>query len=119
VIALLGVIVALSAGDLYMTLVHLTGPGMIEENPLARVVMNYNSPAILGAWKFATVTLGVGILFWARRTRYAEFASLFCCAVLTWLTFRWVSYSEQVATLTRDLPALVSASEHRWVEIDE
>jgi Domain of unknown function (DUF5658) len=115
VTALLIGIVLLSLGDLYMTLLHLVNFGMLEQNPLAREIMAHNSPAALVVWKLITVGLAVGILFWARRRPAAELAALFCCGVLTWLTLRWSSYSEQMADLTHGLTSMTQEDEPHWV----
>lgn len=118
VVAMLVAIVAMSVGDLYMTLVHLTGAGMLESNPIARVVMAYNSSAILAAWKLTTVCLAVGILFMARRSRHGEIAAAFCCCVLTWLTVRWVSYTDEVAKISPEFVTLAATDDHRFVQIE-
>ena len=92
---------------------------MAEGNPLARGIMAYNSPQALVAWKLATVGLGVGILFYARRRLAAELAAVFCCAVLMWLTLRWNSYNDQVSSLTRELNMVAQspAGDAPWVTI--
>jgi hypothetical protein len=115
VTGLLAGVVLLSVGDLYMTLLHLTTFGMLEANPLARGIMAHGSPAMLAAWKTATVGLAVGILFWARRRATAEVAAVFCCLVLAWLTLRWVAYSDTVSAMTPELQALVTGEEPRFV----
>jgi Domain of unknown function (DUF5658) len=115
---LLAGIILLSFGDLYMTLLHLRGIGMAEANPLARSVMAYNSAAGLVAWKFCTVGLAVAILFYARRRRTAEFAAIFCCGVLLWLTFHWSTYNSHVSELTTELNWSASnPQDPAWVAI--
>lgn len=118
-VTLLLVAVALmSLGDLYMTMTHLTGVGMMEDNPLARAIMSYNSPGLLAAWKLASVTLALSILFWARRTRHGEWAAWFCAGVLAWLTVRWVRYSDDLASLTPAI-AQIAETDHRWMAIEQ
>ena len=63
---LVATIVVLSLSDLYMTLAHLRSVGMGEANPLARIVISYNSPALLSAWKCSCVALAAMILILAR-----------------------------------------------------
>jgi hypothetical protein len=94
---LLVAILLMSLGDLYMTLTHLTQAGMLEANPLARSIMAYNSPALLALWKLTSVGLAVAILFWARHRGRTEIATWFCFLVLTWLTCRWMVYSDQIS----------------------
>lgn len=117
VLALLIAVVLLSLGDLYMTLVHLLNFGMLEGNPLARAIMERGSPTALVAWKLLTVGFAVAVLFAARRRWAAEAGALFCCVVLTWLTFQWAGYSEQISRLTRELNLLAAQDEPRWVSM--
>ena len=104
-------VVLLSAGDLYMTLLHLTNFGLLEANPLARGIMAHGTPAELIAWKFCTVGLAVGILFFARRKPSAEVAAILCCGVLTWLTLRWVAYSDEISRATGEIQGMVHTTE--------
>jgi hypothetical protein len=117
VIALLVGVVFMSLGDLYMTLQHLTQFGMLEANPFAHAIMQYGSSWGLGAWKLSTVALAAGILFWARRRASAEAGALVCCLIMTWLTVRWVRYSDHLTSITRDAPELVQGDDRRWVSL--
>jgi len=111
VVALLAGVVMLSLGDLYMTLVHLLNFGMLEGNPVARAIMEHGSPAALVIWKLVTVGFAVAVLFWARKRWLAEAGALFCCCVLTWLTFHWVGYSEQISQITHELHVLAATQD--------
>jgi len=112
---LVGVVV-LSLGDLYMTLLHLLNFGMLESNPVARMVIEHGSPAALIIWKLVTVGFAVGVLYWARRRWTAEAGAAFCCLILTWLTIQWASYSDQIGQVAGDVRALgVAQEEPRWV----
>lgn len=113
--ALLVAVIALSLGDLYMTLFHLRSVGMIEANPLAREVIDLNSPYALSAWKLATVLVTVGILFMVRRTRSGEVGAWLCVAVLTWLTLRWMDYSDELFALPPDVAVEAARSDPNWV----
>jgi uncharacterized membrane protein YhfC len=117
VVVLLAAIILMSLGDLYMTLEHLTHVGMPEANPLAHAIIQYGSRSILIAWKLATVVLAVGILYYARRRWSAEAAALFCCGVLTWLSARWLDYSEQMLKVDTSFCPLVLGDDHRWVTL--
>jgi len=118
VLGLLACILLLSFGDLYMTLVHLRSIGMAEGNPLARSVIAYNSATALVAWKLCSVGLALAILFYARKRGAAEFAALFCCGVLMWLTVRWAHYNDQVSDLTTELNHAAAAEDPAWVAIN-
>jgi hypothetical protein len=121
VLALVAAISLMSLGDLYMTLVHLRGFGMIEMNPLARLVMQHHATWVLIAWKLASITLCAGILSIFRHRRSAELGAILCFAVLTALTLQWIRYSDQVshnpslmqavAATTSDMPDFVRSSD--------
>lgn len=115
VLALLAAVVLLSLGDLSMTLTHVRSAGMYEGNPLARHVINLNSPSALAAWKLATLVLAVGILFRVRHTRAGELGAWACVAVLTWLTLRWVDYSDEVSSLDPAATTGSDGNDPRWV----
>lgn len=116
-------IIALSLFDLHLTLTYLQSGGMIESNPLARLVMSYGSPAALGLWKAASVGLATWILIRARTHRSAEIAAWIGIAVLTWLALQWSGYSAVADDLIRVASAmddayLESATGGRWVSMN-
>lgn len=115
VLLLLASIVLMSVADLHMTLMHLTSFGLLEGNPLARSIISYNSPAILAAWKLATVAMTTGILFWFRRARSGEVAAWVCWLVLAALMVQWLRYSSEAPHLTAELNHLSGEGDHRWV----
>lgn len=115
VLALLAAVVLLSLGDLWMTLTHLRTVGMFEANPLAREVINLNSPLALAAWKLATVALAVGILFRLRARRAGEAGAWVCVAVLTWLTVHWVRYSDELSSPGAAEAVDTARRDPRWV----
>lgn len=113
--ALLVAVVALSIGDLYMTLVHLRSVGMIEANPLAREVIDLNSPHALAAWKLATVLVAVSLLFLVRRTRSGEAGAWLAVAVLTWLMLHWITYSDALVHLHPEFAVDAARNDPNWV----
>jgi len=115
VILLLIGVALMSAGDLSMTLTHVSGPGMMEGNPLARGIMGFNSPLALSVWKAITVALGLGILYFARRSRAGEIGAWVCCLALTWLMFRWYDYNDRVSELTPYISVLAEGGDVRWM----
>lgn len=117
VLVILAGVVLMSLGDLYMTLQYLLHFGLLESNPMARAIIQHGSPWILAAWKLCTLILAVGILAFARRRLSAELGTLFCCGVMAWLTVRWIHYSDQVSSTTRDAQALLHTDESRWVTL--
>lgn len=93
---LVSLIVLLSLADLFLTMTYLQSVGMGEANPVARVVMSYNSPALLVAWKCATVSLAVLIFAVFRHRRSAEVACWLCAIVLVALTAHWMNYNQEL-----------------------
>ncbi len=106
-------------GDLWMTLLYATSIGMIESNPIARAVMEHDCPQILAGWKLSTMALSTGILFWARRFKYAELATWVCFLTMAALTLHWLNYSTQVSSFTPELCNLAMSDDPRWVTIGE
>lgn len=108
-------ICAMSLADLAMTLTYLTQVGMVESNPLARSIMLYNSPALLVAWKCATVGLGVTIICLARRTRIGELGAWIAAGILVLLTIHWTNYNAQAHTLTPYIGMMDQTHSSKWV----
>jgi hypothetical protein len=96
---LLVAVLLISLADLDMTLAYATSGGMLEANPIARAVMSYGSSRILTVWKLLSVGVCVWILFRTRRRFSAEVATWACFAALVWLSFRWVTYNEQMPVI--------------------
>jgi len=94
VLSLTGAIAVMSGVDLYLTILYVTHTGMNEMNPLARAMMEYQSPVILAIWKTGTVAISVGILLLIRKQRSAELGAWIGCLVMGWLMIRWVGYIE-------------------------
>ncbi|HMN40620.1 MAG TPA: DUF5658 family protein [Phycisphaerales bacterium] len=114
---LVATIAILSMSDLYMTLTHLRGVGMGEANPLARLVISYNSPMLLSVWKCACVFLACVILVMARHRWSGEAASWVCAAVLTALTVHWATYCTEAATLTSQISTMQADPPSNWVSM--
>lgn len=110
-------IIALSLGDLWMTLTYLTSVGMGEANPVARLVMAYNSPNLLAAWKCASVALACLIFVFARKRLSSEIACWCCVGVLALLTVRWAQYATESAKLTPVLHAAHQYDGGQWVQM--
>ena len=115
VIVLIALIAAMSMVDLYLTILYITHTGMNELNPLARGMMEYQSPAILGLWKVATVVLGVGILAWIRTKRSAELGAWTGCLILGFLMTHWVAYIHEDARLSNGPIQIEAMGNTNWV----
>lgn len=99
---LLIAVTIMGLADLAFTLNYVTTVGMIELNPIARMVMNLESPWAMVAWKLSLMVLSGGILFYYRRRRCAEVASWVCFLVLCGLTFQWSAFAQGTTGLGAD-----------------
>lgn len=117
-IILASAIAAMSAVDLYLTLLYLTHAGMSEANPFARAVIELQSPQVLALWKALTVSLSLGIFYLVRHTRSAELGAWIGVTVLGVLMTHWVHYINHTTTLRADHPAVAVQMDSAWVSLD-
>lgn len=101
--------------DLYMTLLFVKNVGMIENNPLARLVMSHNSTALVVVWKVALTLFGVGVLFYFRRIRPAEIATWVVFVAMTCLMIHWTGFATGAAEEASDYHMLATIGDERWV----
>ncbi|MDX2130787.1 MAG: DUF5658 family protein [Planctomycetota bacterium] len=106
----------MSLADLYMTLLFATHVGMLESNPVARMVMAHDSPALVVLWKVALTVFGVGVLFYSRRKRHAEIATWLVFAVLCGLMAHWLLFTEAAREAGADYHLIAMSGDARWVE---
>ncbi|MEL7474432.1 MAG: DUF5658 family protein [Planctomycetota bacterium] len=119
---LVAAIIVLSVVDLYLTLMFLTHGGMLESNPLARIIINAGSPVALIGWKIGTVTLSAFILLRARRHGVAEIGAWVGLAVLCWLGGQWIGYVNHsrdlhLAAASLDDQYMHNATNGQWVSL--
>ncbi|GJQ28962.1 MAG: hypothetical protein HBSAPP03_08460 [Phycisphaerae bacterium] len=107
----------MSLADLYMTLLFVTNVGMVENNPIARLVMAHNSAALVVVWKLALTVFGVGVLFWFRRARLSEVAAWGVFVAMTCLMVHWNAFAHGAAVIADDYHTLASGTETGWVSI--
>jgi hypothetical protein len=103
--------------DLALTLTFVTTVGMLELNPLARSVMEHNSPVLVVAWKLATMVLGLGILYWARRNKGAEIGTWVCFAVMAALSIHWFTFTGAVSSMEADYATMAAVDDPRFISI--
>ncbi|CAG0962610.1 hypothetical protein PHYC_00809 [Phycisphaerales bacterium] len=101
--------------DLYMTLLFVRNVGMIESNPLARLVMSHNSPALVVLWKLALTVFGIGVLFFFRRGRNAEIATWVVFIAMTGLMIHWIGFAQGAAAAAEEYHILALTNDPRWV----
>ena len=110
-------ILAMSGIDLYLTILYITHSGMNESNPIARAMMEYQSPMILGIWKAATVFLSIGILMMIRKKRSAELGAWIGCVVMGLLMAHWVTYINQSQHIDFEMAAAQNQDNPEWILI--
>lgn len=118
VLLAVGVIAAISLADLYLTLLYVRTIGFAEGNPLARWVMQFNCPWVLGVWKVLLVGLTCSIFIYCRHRRFAECGAWFGVAVMVWLAGQWSSYAAAAPALT---PVMHEVAQYNpaWVQMRE
>lgn len=121
VLVLLTLVVALSAADLYLTVMYTSTIGMPELNPLARALLRHGSVLDLVLWKLGSVTLCTGILFRLRDRRSAELGAWVAFVALALLTMQWMAYArihEDIAVMNPGIDyRMAAAYEPNWVEL--
>lgn len=91
---LIPAIIIMGLADLACTLSYMTTVGMIELNPLARLIAQEGGAPNLAAFKVCTIVACCGILFRLRRTRQAEIAAWLCVLVMAALMIHWMRYAQ-------------------------
>lgn len=114
---LVAAIIVMSLGDLALTLTYLQHLGMAEMNPLARLVIGFQSPALLAVWKLATVAACVSILLWKSSTRSAELGAWLGAMILCGLMLHWRSYVKLAPPIPASVAAHVHSGDERWTSI--
>jgi len=115
VVALALAIAVMSGADLYLTLLYVTHTGMNELNPLARAMMDYQSPAILALWKAGTVVISIGILILIRKQRSAELGAWIGCLVMSSLMLHWQGYIETNNGLDIEMARAQNHHNSSWI----
>lgn len=82
---------ALSVIDLIWTVVASGSGSMRELNPFGSQLID--GPLQLVAFKTATITPAIGLMYWLHRSAIAQAASWWSCLVLTLVTARWLTFS--------------------------
>lgn len=114
VLLLVAAIIVMSAGDLALTLTYLQHLGMAEMNPLARMVIGFQSPLLLAVWKLATVTACVSILLWKCSSRSAELGAWLGALILCGLMLHWRSYVRIAPPIPASIASRVHSGDERW-----
>ncbi|MEM8758490.1 MAG: DUF5658 family protein [Planctomycetota bacterium] len=86
--------VILGLADLWITMTYLLSVGMFEDNPIARYVISLGSPALVIAFKLASIFVASGITLACRRRWQGEALAWVSLGIMLSLLVRWLSYIE-------------------------
>ena len=117
VVLLIVAIMIMSVGDLLLTLTYLRHLGMAESNPLARLVLDFNSPTLLIVWKMATVLACTSILLWKSRSISAEVGAWLGTSILAALMLHWSTYVKTAPPLPAIETASLFQNDERWMTL--
>lgn len=92
--------------DLLYTLTYMTGPGMMEINPLARHAVALGGTTMLIQFKLLTILMSAGILYCCRRHKTAELWAWVCVGVMFTLMMHWVHYNATITDMTHELTTI-------------
>ncbi len=116
---LLAGIVVLSGADLAVALRYLRGPGLLEANPIAAMVISASGSAIaLSAYKAATVGVCVALLYALRRRVEGEVAAWVAVGILGLMSLQWLAYSLEQRQMERLQAAGDSDVESPWLRLE-
>ena len=116
---LLAGIVVLSGADLAVALQYLRGPGLLEANPIAALVIAASgSAAVLAAYKAVTVGTCVSLLFVLRRRVEAEVAAWIAVGALGLMSLHWLGYGLEQAQLQRLQAVAGTDAPGEWLRVE-
>ena len=114
-------LVLMGVADLLCTLTYMRMSGMLEANPIARLMIDIGGERQLVLFKLFTMALCCGALYLARRHAVAERCAWFCAAIMLALTFHWVTFNRSVPEYTNEMVTLAlndGMGEPMWVKLD-
>lgn len=114
-------IAMMGLADLLCTLTYVTTSGMLEVNPLARLMLAIGEVRQLVLFKLLTIMLSCGMLYLARRHRQSEVCAWVGCALLLALMLHWVNFNRSVSMYTNDMAVLALSGgefEPQWVKVE-
>lgn len=107
--------------DLACTLTYMSTSGMLEMNPIARLMVYLGQERQLIIFKLCTMSVCFGALILGRRHSKAERCAWACTALMLALMLQWASYNREVPVFTNDIATLAMSNgefEPRWVKLD-
>jgi len=105
--------------DLVFTLTYMQSVGMVELNPLARLMIGVGGVGELVRFKLLTIALSSGLLYLLRRRAGAEWCAWISLIALVALSLHWAQYARESEKLAPTLLAQSSSVDQRWVVITD
>lgn len=84
--------------DLLCTLAYVGNVGMIEKNPVARMVINQGGAFWLVCFKLMTMLITGGCISMSRRHAVGEHCAWLCAVLLGTLTLHWIGYNKDIVS---------------------
>lgn len=108
-------VVLLGLVDLILTLHAMTGAGMLEANPLARVLVRQGVAALV-VFKLGAIGVNAAPLRVWRSRPIARFAAVASLMIMSWLMFRWTEWYVVWNQIGPDSWGVLT-DDPRWVRI--
>lgn len=105
--------------DLLLTLTYVRSVGMAEANPIARWLMQFDSVAVVVAFKLGTMALCSALILWKRTARTAEIGAWLCLLVMLCLTVRWLWFISAFSSLAQEVGVAALEMDPNFVRIGE
>ncbi|MGP1273192.1 MAG: DUF5658 family protein [Phycisphaerales bacterium] len=112
--------ILLGLADLAITMTYLLNIGMFESNPVARLVINSGSPAMVVGFKLGTMLVTSWIVVATRRRWQAEAVAWISVAVLSVLFVHWLGYIEHAGVATNMMTVVAADPSYaagEWVTL--
>lgn len=107
----------LTLADLAMTLEHMLGVGLFEQNPIARMLALHGSAEALIALKIVSFIPFCGIAWLLRRRPQGEVMAWIVTLLLIGLMIQWTGYNASVHTITPYLGHFQADPPAAWVSL--
>ena len=112
---MLSFVVLVGFSDLYMTKMYLVSFGLIEQNPLARLLFDLGSTSGITATKISSLSLVTLIVVGGRKHRAVEIGLLVLCVISMWVLVHWASYNNKIMAEFSNPHAPPFDGEPNWI----
>lgn len=114
---MLSFVVLAGLSDLYMTNIYINNFGLVEDNPLARILFTWGSTAALTATKIFSLSFIAVISVLCRKRREMEIGLVVCCLLSVFILVKWSDYNARVNAEFNDPHAAPFDGEPNWITV--